>query len=173
MLAGMPWRRVPYRWTSDCAPELGLATADWRPFDDATDMALVGAALADSPNAWDSAAVAAYGPAGAAARLIAAVAPHRPHQWEVIVHNGAEAGFILPVVFSQGGEGTVWHIGVLSTYRGHGLGRALLRRGTAGLIAAGVTAVTCDVDVANASMTHLFDSEGWERGTEYERELVV
>jgi ribosomal protein S18 acetylase RimI-like enzyme len=169
----MAWHRVPYHRTAHRVPEPLATSVGWRPFDEEADVDLVGAALAASPNMWDSAAVAAYGPAGAAVRLINAVPPHRPHQWEVAVHHGSDAGFILPVVYATGGEGTVWHIGVLSMHRGHGLGRALLRRGTSALVAAGVTAVTCDVDVANASMIHLFDSEGWQRGDEYERELVV
>ena len=169
----MTYRRVPYRWPAERELERMVGDAEWRPFDLHNDLPLVGAALADSPNAWDAAAVSRYGAAGAAARLVASVEAHRPHEWEVFSRHGADIGFVLPVVFATGGNGTLWHIGVLSAARGHGLGRTLLRRATATLVAAAVTAVVCDVDVVNAPMIHLFESEGWDRGEEYERELVI
>ena len=171
------WRRVPFVWPAQRPlPDSGAtAQLGWRPLDVERDLGLVARALAASPNVWDRRAVATLGADGAAARILRTAdgVVHADDWWEVATVEGADAGFVLPTRFADDGVGTIWHVGVLPAARGRGVGRALLRRGAARLLAEGVERIHCDADAVNAAMLHLFDTEGWDRGEAYEQRFVL
>lgn len=92
-----------------------------------------------------------------------------------INENGDIVGFVLPVIF-QGcakeglEEGTIYEIGVVPEYRGLGLAKDLLSRGTRTLQDVGVWQIFCDTAVNNERMISVFKqlgyrqhSEPWER----------
>jgi len=131
---------------------------------------LVGAVLADSVDASDAVAVEALGPQGAAERILSPPEgfSYRTEWWQLLMHRDAAAGFVLPVTFdgcARDGldEVTIYHMGIAPSYRGRGLARLLLRKATQELVDHGVWRIYCDTAAANASMLHLFESEGWTR----------
>jgi mycothiol synthase len=79
---------------------------------------------------------------------------------------GAIAGFVStdPRYRPDGsivGRAALWAIGVVPAYRGRGLGRALLRLGTAWLRALGVDTVTLSVSAANPNALSLYQAAGF------------
>jgi ribosomal protein S18 acetylase RimI-like enzyme len=92
-----------------------------------------------------------------------------------ISENGDIVGLILPVTFNGCAkegleEGTIYYIGVLPEYRGHGFANDLLSKGTRTLQEIGVWRVFCDTAIVNVPMISAFKrvgyrqySEPWER----------
>jgi GNAT superfamily N-acetyltransferase len=168
----MYWK-VPFEWSGDRAlPEREQfedivwvsAENDQRLID------LVAPVLAASPDASDQANVSAMGSEAAARHLLNAVpswgCSHKPGWWQLLTFRGADAGFVLPVVYdgcARDGldEATVFHMGVLPEHRGRGLGRVLLRKAMGTMLEHGVWRIYCDTAAANDPMIHLFESEEW------------
>src|SRR5438093_13319457 len=96
--------RVPFEWPGDRLvrrdPDPPLIA--WRQAVDVPDLRqLVGAVLAGSVDASDAAAVDALGPEGAADHILSPPAgfSHNAEWWQVLIHGGTSAGFVLPVTF--------------------------------------------------------------------------
>jgi GNAT superfamily N-acetyltransferase len=165
--------RVPFEWPGDRrvrrVPDSPLVT--WQGAAECPDLAqLVGTVLANSVDASDQAAVEALGPEGAAKRILSPPQgfSYRQEWWQLLMYGDVAAGFVLPVIFdgcARDGldEATIYHMGVVPSYRGRGLARLLLRKATHTLVDHGVWRIHCDTAAANAPMIHLFESEGWTR----------
>jgi GNAT superfamily N-acetyltransferase len=126
--------------------------------------------LACSTDASDNAAVEASGAKPAAGTVLNPPTGYnyRAGWWQVLLYRESPAGFVLPVTFDgceRDGldEGTIYHMGVVPSFRGCGFARVLLQEATQTLVAHGVWRIHCDTAAVNAAMIHLFESEGWSR----------
>ena len=63
----------------------------------------------------------------------------------------------------QGAIGAIQNVGVLRTYRGLGLGRALVRRALAGFRQAGLRQAYLEVTAENAAAVQLYRNVGFRR----------
>ena len=165
--------KVPFEWPGNLTleSEAGPRDAHWLPAREVPQFVeLVATVLAGSVGPEDRAAVERFGPTGAAERLLSPASgfSYRPGWWEVLVHGGAPAGFVLPVIYDGArrddrDEATIYHMGIVPQQRGRGLGRLLLRRAMRTLLDHGVWRIYCDTPADNAAMIRLFESEGWKR----------
>lgn len=85
-----------------------------------------------------------------------------------INQNGDIVGFVLPVIFTgcaKDGkeEGTIYDIGVLPQYQGHGFANDLLSQGTRTLQEVGIWRVFCDTWVGNERMISAFKRVGYRQ----------
>lgn len=178
----MYWR-VPFEWPGDrpVRPDADPPHVGWQQAAGVPDLTdLVGAVLADSVDASDTAAVEALGPRRAAERILSPPEgfSYRAEWWQVLRYGDAAAGFVLPVTFdgcARDGldEATIYHMGVAPAYRGRGFARLLLRKATLTLVDHGVWRIYCDTAAANAPMIHVFESEGWQRLPAAEQPVLV
>ncbi|BCL39651.1 GNAT family N-acetyltransferase [Nostoc sp. MS1] len=88
-----------------------------------------------------------------------------------INEDGDIVGFVLPVIFTgcakQGKEeGTIYDIGVLPQFRGHGFANDLLSQGTRTLQQVGIWRVFCDTWVGNERMISAFKRVGYQQYSE-------
>jgi GNAT superfamily N-acetyltransferase len=90
-------------------------------------------------------------------------------QWWHLAYtkSGSLLGFIQPVIYRgccKGNleEGTIYHMGVIPMYRGHGYGRDLLCKATAVLQEVGVWRIFADADTLNVPMLKTFAAVGYE-----------
>lgn len=132
---------------------------------------IMAGALAHSLDIADRAAVEKHGAHDAAVVLLQLADSHftwRDDWWQLVTVDGEPAGCVMPVLFRKSGragsdEGTIFHIGVLPRFRGHGLGRLLLAQATNTLLAHGVWRLYCDTASNNKPMIAAFTSQGWTR----------
>jgi ribosomal protein S18 acetylase RimI-like enzyme len=172
---GATYWKVPFEWTSSKSPSLDDERADvaWASAEkDYRFIGVVAQVLAESPDASDVANVRLMGSMKAAHHLIEAVPDwgfgHKPTWWQLLMVDGEAAGFVLPATYNNCtrdglDEATIFHMGVLPTHRGEGLGRSLLRQATRTLVDHGVWRIYCDTASNNDPMIHLFESEGWTK----------
>ncbi len=74
-------------------------------------------------------------------------------------------GFIGTVqgVMDRGPIGAIQNVGVVPAYRGHGLGRALVRKALGGFIRAGLRRAYLEVTAENSSAVKLYREVGFRR----------
>ena len=157
-------------------PEISWITAE----DDSMFLDVVARSLAESVDSHDVARVRQFGAKEYAARLLTAVTErkliHERDWWQILRFRDEAAGFVLPVIYdgcAKGGrdEGTIFHLGIVPTFRGTGLGRELLIQATRTLVEHGVWRIYCDTALTNEPMIHLFETEGWTRLPIHERPI--
>jgi ribosomal protein S18 acetylase RimI-like enzyme len=75
------------------------------------------------------------------------------------------AGYVGTVqgVMDQGSIGAIQNVGVIPSYRGLGLGRALVRRALAGFCQAGLHRAYLEVTAENAAAVRLYRNVGFRR----------
>jgi len=140
--------------------------------------------LATSLSESDQHLVARLGPDLVADDLLARAAEHfirPPHWWRVgLDAEGQAVGFVLPVLFKepeldpqgqQRPEGTIFHMGVLPPYRGHGYALELINEATRLCMSVGCWRVFCDTASANAPMIKAFREAGYEELPPWQRPL--
>ena len=92
--------------------------------------------------------------------------------WQIGVNSDDRVvGFIFPVIYpgcAKDGleEASIYYIGVLPEYRGHGFATDLLLKGTRVLQEVGVWRVFCDTDVNNIPMISTFERVGYQQYSE-------
>ena len=167
------YSKIPFEWTEalTLSEEIECHDMSWTSAEkDEGFLEVVAASLAVSLDTLDRARVASWGAIETARHLLASVPEWRCSRdsdwWKMLNYRGEAVGFVLPVTYDdvvRGGRrlGTIFHIGVLPAFRGHGYGRILLREATRTLMDSGAYRIFCDTDIANAPMIHLFQSEGW------------
>jgi GNAT superfamily N-acetyltransferase len=166
--------RVPFELAGDVAPRHlpDPPGVSWRAADEDTALInLLAGALEASRDPRDAAEVARSGPRAVAARMVEDALAGNVYQcdrrwWWIVAVDGADAGVVLPVVFTgcaRGAldEGTLYHIAVLPDQRSRGLGHLLLGRATDTLLAHGVWQISCDTAAENAPMIRLFEHHHW------------
>jgi len=165
--------KIPFELGGDASPrpiELPAGLAFER-VTRQTIVSIMSEALATSLDPADVDAVHAHGAMLAAERLLDLASDGFEWQqewWEAITIDGARAGCVLPVIFSDSrrdgrDEGTIFHMGVVPAFRGRGIGALLLARGTNTLLGHGVWRIYCDTAATNDPMIAAFMRQGWTR----------
>jgi ribosomal protein S18 acetylase RimI-like enzyme len=92
-----------------------------------------------------------------------------PTWWRVAYRDGRPIGVVLPQAFADpAGEGSLFYVGVLPSYRGHGFGKALHAAGLEFLAGHGITHYVGSTDTRNGPMVAVFMANGCERtSTQY------
>ncbi|MHB8380107.1 MAG: GNAT family N-acetyltransferase [Acidimicrobiales bacterium] len=167
--------KTPFEWTEESRLPDAVEGAELSWMDAEGDdrfLEVVASSLADSLDVVHAARVAAYGLSTTARHLLDSVSSwgcsRESDWWKLVTFKGDAAGFVMPTVYEDADRdgrhlGTIFHIGVLPSYRGRGFGRLLLREATRTLMSSGTYRIFCDTDTGNAPMIHLFESEGWTR----------
>ncbi len=174
--------KIPFFWQ----PTMAVPAADERlrfePVPAAWLRQAMAAILAASANESDQVAVAELGAEHAADELLAVDTDFfewRPEWWQRAVDaTGQPVGVVLPVLLKpqkywrEGRwQGSVYYMGVLPGFRGHGYGTALLAQATRTLAAAGCWRVFCDTGATNAPMVAAFRRLGFEEKSPWQRPL--
>jgi len=104
-----------------------------------------------------------------------------PHWWRMARDpEGHAVGFVLPVLFKepepdpQGGsrpEATIFHMGVLPPFRGHGYALDLIKEATRICWSAGCWRVFCDTASGNKPMRKAFRHAGYAELAPWQRPL--
>lgn len=84
-----------------------------------------------------------------------------PKMWKLAYDHAELAGLVLPQVYPDDpNEGSVFHIGIVPSLRGHGYGRILHAKGLAELRSAGAKTYIGSTDIYNQPMIHIFEANG-------------
>ena len=178
---GHYWK-TPFIWEAGCpeprpgALRFAEASPEWL-------ATAIGRVMASSSDPSDRFAVDRHGAAGATDELLG-LAPEYftwlPAWWQVArTDEGAEVGFVLPVLFkderrNRNGQpqGTVFYMGVLPEHRGRGYGGELLAQATRIFIGARCWRIFCDTGTDNAPMVRAFRKAGYIERTPWQRPLA-
>ena len=87
-----------------------------------------------------------------------------PADWYVVCKKESAIGVLLPQTYAdKPTEGSLFYIGVLPEYRGHGFGRSLHALGLWILKSRGVTRYVGSTDVSNKAMVSIFLKNGCKK----------
>lgn len=85
---------------------------------------------------------------------------HR-EDWVLLRVGGIAAGLVIPAFLDERRDGgTLFYVGVLSEFRGRGLGAVLARRGIETMLARGATRYADSCNAANVPMRRIFERLG-------------
>ena len=94
--------------------------------------------------------------------------------------NGRSVGFVLPVTFKEARfskdgrpQGTIFYMGVLPEFRGHGYSPALVHEATRVFLAANCWRIFCDTGTDNALMIQAFRRAGYLEREKRQRSLAA
>ena len=145
-------------------------------------LSAVAQVMSSSIDASDRYAVGEFGAERAAADLLA-LAPEyfelRPGWWQLARdRDGSAVGFVLPALLQGEGrwrngrpQGTIFYMGVLPEFRGHGHGRELLAQATRTFIAADCWRILCDTGTDNHPMIEAFRQAGYTERSRWQRSV--
>jgi ribosomal protein S18 acetylase RimI-like enzyme len=141
--------------------------------------------LARSLSESDQYLIRRVGLALVAEELLSAAQQHfvRPPSWWRMARDldGNAVGFVLPVLFKEPEpdphglarpEGTIFHLGVLPKFRGHGFALDLIAEATRICSSAGCWRVFCDTSSNNSPMLDAFRQAGYSELMPWQRPLA-
>ena len=176
------WKK-PFIWEPDCPQPSARSSLRFVALDDEWLISAAAEVMVDSLDESDRYALAHGGPAQAAADLFAFDREYFQKVdgwWRAGVDaKGNKVDFVLPVLFqrearSKDGhpEGTIFHMGVLPRFRGHGYALELLAEATRLFIEAKCWRIFCDTGTDNHPMVNAFRMAGYKERTPWQRPLA-
>lgn len=179
---GHYWK-TPFIWEPGCAEppvaarvRFEAAPRDWL-------STAIGQVMAHSLDESDRYAISHGGVGKAAADLMAVLPQYfvAPEGWARAALDacGQRVGFVLPVLFKDPSrwkegqpQGTIFYMGVLPEYRGHGHGLELVHEATRVFIQAACWRIFCDTGSDNAPMVGTFRRAGYKERTPWQRAVA-
>jgi GNAT superfamily N-acetyltransferase len=100
--------------------------------------------------------------------------------WRVGINaDDQPVGFVLPVTLKEDRfwkhgkpQGTIFYMGVLPTFRGHGYGLELVHEATRVFLHAGCWRIFCDTGTTNTPMLNAFRQAGYTERSQWQRSLA-
>lgn len=166
--------KVPFVWEKSEALIEVPSQLDFEPVE-AIDNRLISSVtqvMAESVDASDRHRASEHDPCKATETFLNSAKEDFAYQnqwWQFgINETGKIVGFVLPVIFpgcAKAGleEGTIYYIGVLPEYRGLGLAKKILFKGTQILQEVGVWRIFCDTAAHNVRMMAAFKRVGYRQ----------
>lgn len=179
---GHYWK-TPFYWEAGCPPPSSERRLSFRPAADEALRPVIAAVMATSMDESDRFNVPRIG-IDAAVQEIYDLLPQyfaRQPGWWRTGHDaqGQPMGFVLPVTFKEDRfwkdgkpQGTIFYMGVLPQFRGHGYGLELVHEATRVFLTAGCWRIFCDTGTDNAPMIKAFRKAGYMERKQWQRPLA-
>ena len=175
--------KTPFIWEPGCSRPPATSSLRFAGLDEAWLAGAVAQVMSNSLDESDRYAVMRGGPSQAVADLFAFDREHFQKVegwWRAGVDDqGDKVGFVLPVLFqgearSKDGhpEGTIFYMGVLTQFRGHGYALELLAEATRLFIEAKCWRIFCDTGTDNHPMVNAFRKAGYKERSPWQRPLA-
>jgi len=179
---GNYWK-TPFVWEPGSPEPPASSTLEFRVVDEEWLTSAVAEVMSDSLDESDRFAVTHHGAEQAVAHLMAMAPEHfeRPEGWwsAGVDAEGNKVGFVLPVLFKGASQwkdgrpqGTIFYMGVLPPFRGHGYGLALVHRATRLFIGANCWRILCDTGSDNFPMISVFRTAGYQERSPWLRPVA-
>jgi ribosomal protein S18 acetylase RimI-like enzyme len=180
---GHHWK-TPFIWEPGCPEPSATSTLRFAAVDDEWLSGAAGLVLSNSLDESDRYAIAhASSLSQAVAELLALDREYfrKVEGWwrAGVDAEGNRVGFVLPVLFQSDArwrdgrpEGTIFYMGVLPQFRGHGFASELLAEATRAFIAADCWRIFCDTGTDNHPMVNAFRKAGYKERSPWQRPLA-
>lgn len=179
---GHYWK-TPFYWEACCPLPPCARSLSFAPASDEALRPVIGAVMATSMDDSDRFNVPRIGVEAAVQEvydLLPRYFAREPDWWRIGSDaQGRAVGFVLPVTFkeerySKDGQpqGTIFYMGVLPAFRGHGYGLELVHEATRIFLAAGCWRIFCDTGTDNAPMVGAFRQAGYIERERWQRPLA-
>jgi len=179
---GHYWK-TPFYWESGCPQPPLERSLFFEPVSDEALRPLIGAVMATSMDESDRFTVPRVGIEAAVQEvydLLPRYFERQPGWWRMAKDTqGQPVGFVLPVTFKEERhwrdgrpQGTIFYMGVLPGFRGHGYGLALVHEATRVFLAANCWRIFCDTGTSNAPMINAFRRAGYTERRQWQRPLA-
>ena len=179
---GHYWK-TPFYWESGCPLPPAARELSFEPASDELLRPLIGSAMAVSMDKSDKFSVPRVGIEAAVQELYDVLPQYFERQagWWRIGKNsyGQPVGFVLPVTFKEARffkngrpQGTIFYMGVLPEFRGHGYGLELVHEATRVFLAADCWRIFCDTGTDNTPMIQAFRQAGYVEREQRQRSLA-
>ena len=179
---GHYWK-TPFYWESGSPLPPAAGTLSFEPASDDSLRPLIGSVMATSMDESDRFTVPRIGVAAAVQELYDVLPRYferQPHWWRIAKNaEGQVVGFVLPVTFKEERfwkdgkpQGTIFYMGVLPGFRGHGCGLELLHEATRLFVASGCWRIFCDTGCDNTPMVNAFRTAGYTERALRQRSLA-
>jgi len=179
---GHYWK-TPFIWEPGCPEPSAKSSLRFAAVDDEWLLGAMARVMSDSLDESDRYAVA---DAGLSQAVVAFFAFDREHfrkvegWWRAGVDaEGDKVGFVLPVLFQSEArwkdghpQGTIFYIGVLPQFRGHGYALELLAEATRLFIEAKCWRIFCDTGTDNHPMVNTFRKAGYQERSAWQRMIA-
>ena len=179
---GQYWK-TPFYWESGCPLPSAHGRLNFEAASDEVLRPLIGAAMAASMDDSDRYTVSRLGVATAVQEVFDLMPQYfdrQPGWWRMARDSeGHAVGFVLPVTFKEERfwkegkpQGTVFYMGVLPVFRGHGYGLDLVDEATRVFVQAGCWRIFCDTGSDNTPMIGAFRKAGYTERKPWQRRLA-
>jgi len=179
---GTYWK-TPFLWEPGSPEPLASSSLTFQVADEKWLESAVADVMSHSLDESDRFAVARHGAEHAVTHLMAMLPDYfeRPEGWwhAGIDAEGNKVGFVLPVLFKDASQwkgrrpqGTIFYMGVLPPFRGHGYGLALVHHATRLFIEAGCWRILCDTGSDNLPMVSTFRRAGYHERSPWLRPIA-